>query len=320
MMTTPARPQWLIRGLAVVWLTLVTAVSGPHLSSASATIRPLASATDGTRVLEATPVSGLVDGQLVSVSGRGYDEAKGIYVAFCVVPAAGAVPSPCGGGVTTEGSTGASYWISSNPPPYGEGLAIPYGPGGSFGVELRVTPTIAGVDCRRRPCAIVTRNDHTRGSDRSQDVFVPVAFASTPPSTTQPPPSTTQPSTSTTRPAGSPGSSIAPTSTTDPGSTTELTTVRVTEATAVTTATGAKVVETSSSADAHGMVTSTTKRLDAGSDVGGDAQASPSPAGLASDSNSSPGRLAAPVVIAILALVVAGVALEVVRRASRRAP
>ncbi|MFK3978932.1 hypothetical protein ACI2K4_01000 [Micromonospora sp. NPDC050397] len=115
-------------------------------------------------------------GETVTVSGTGYNTGKGIYVAFCVDNGPGALPTPCGGGADTSGSSGASQWISSNPPSYGEGLAIPYGPGGSFRVQIRLSPTIGDTDCTVRRCVVATRNDHTRGSDRTQDVLVPVTF------------------------------------------------------------------------------------------------------------------------------------------------
>jgi hypothetical protein len=116
-------------------------------------------------------------GQTVTVTGRGYDTAKGIYVAFCLDNGPGVMPSPCGGGADVSGGSGASAWISSNPPSYAEGLTTPYGKGGSFKVSIRVSQMIGDVDCVVRGCAIVTRNDHTRTGDRSQDVRIPVRFA-----------------------------------------------------------------------------------------------------------------------------------------------
>ncbi|KUL33731.1 hypothetical protein ADL15_17175 [Actinoplanes awajinensis subsp. mycoplanecinus] len=116
-------------------------------------------------------------GQTVTVTGRGYDVKKGIYVAFCLDNGAGVIPSPCGGGADMSGSSGSSAWISSNPPSYGEGLATPFGAGGSFTVPIRVSQMIGDVDCAVRGCAIVTRADHTRTSDRSQDVRIAVRFA-----------------------------------------------------------------------------------------------------------------------------------------------
>jgi iron complex transport system substrate-binding protein len=131
-------------------------------------------------VLEVDRVEQLdADGDVVRVRGTGFDARVGIYVALCVLDGieAGAPPTPCGGGVDIEGTGGASIWISDTPPPYGVGLALPYGPGGTFDVELAVSARIGDVDCRERACGVVTRADHLRRSDRSQDVVVPVTFA-----------------------------------------------------------------------------------------------------------------------------------------------
>jgi hypothetical protein len=135
------------------------------------------SVSDGTRALSADVVASISPGASVAVSGRGYDEGKGIYVAFCRIPERDQLPSPCGGGATTTGSTGSSVWISSNPPTYGVGLAVPYGSGGTFSTTLHLNPVIdPSTDCRHVACAVTTRNDHTRSSDRSQDLFLPVTF------------------------------------------------------------------------------------------------------------------------------------------------
>lgn len=136
-------------------------------------------ASHGGRVLQVSQAGGLAaGGQQITVHGSGFDEAKGIYVSLCVVPTPGQAPGPCGGGVDREGTSGASAWISSNPPSYAQGLPTAYGPGGSFQVTVEVRPQLdASTDCYQVRCAIVTRNDHTRGSDRSQDLFVPVTFA-----------------------------------------------------------------------------------------------------------------------------------------------
>ncbi|QXJ22334.1 hypothetical protein AGRA3207_003320 [Actinomadura graeca] len=116
-------------------------------------------------------------GATVRVRGTGYNTGKGVYVALCRDNGAGKAPSPCGGGADTTGKAGASQWVSSNPPPYGKGLAVPYGPGGTFDVTLRIGAALsAGADCAEVRCAVVTRADHTRTSDRSQDVRVPVTF------------------------------------------------------------------------------------------------------------------------------------------------
>lgn len=115
-------------------------------------------------------------GTTVTVTGRGYDRTVGIYVALCVTPKAHMAPSPCGGGVNLSGANPASAWISSNPPPYGRKLAIPYSKGGRFKVRISISSLIGSDDCRVVSCSIVTRADHTRSGDRRFDVFVPVTF------------------------------------------------------------------------------------------------------------------------------------------------
>lgn len=138
--------------------------------------------TDGQRTLTVSQAVELDPaGQAIGVAGSGYDATKGIYVALCVIPPRNVLPTPCGGGVDTEGQAGASQWISSSPPDYGVGLATPYGPGGSFSTTFTVRAQIAaGIDCRQVRCAILTRSDHTRTADRSQDIMIPVAFRSDP--------------------------------------------------------------------------------------------------------------------------------------------
>lgn len=167
---------------AAIGLTVLLALPAAALAEEGSTTR------DG-KTLTVSKASDLaVDGESVRVRGTGYDRNKGIYVAFCVDNGEGRVPTPCGGGADTEGSSGNSVWISDFPPAYGAGLAQPYGDGGSFDVSIRVrallrtddpdTEPDETVDCRTTRCAVVTRNDHTRSDDRSQDVLVPVSFAS----------------------------------------------------------------------------------------------------------------------------------------------
>ncbi|MEU9912312.1 LPXTG cell wall anchor domain-containing protein [Streptomyces sp. NPDC051001] len=120
-------------------------------------------------------------GETVTVSGTGYNTEKGIYVAFCVDNGADRTPTPCVGGVDMSGESGASAWVSSDPPSYGEGLAKPYkgsGHDGSFSVRLKVRAEDANTDCTKSgvTCAVITRNDHTRGGDQSQTVRIPVTF------------------------------------------------------------------------------------------------------------------------------------------------
>lgn len=117
------------------------------------------------------------DGQTVTVTGKRYDETVGIYIALCVLTPKGTAPTPCGGGIDKSGTTGASEWVSSNPPPYGIGLAIPFNAGGSFKVALKVGPIVNSFDCRKVACAIVTKADHLNEDNRTADVFIPVTFA-----------------------------------------------------------------------------------------------------------------------------------------------
>lgn len=116
-------------------------------------------------------------GSMVSVSGKGFDETVGIYLAFCVVPKKGSAPTPCGGGVNKAGMGEASYWISSNPPPYAVGLTDEYLPGGRFTHTVKISRFIGKVDCRKVRCAVTVRADHLRSTDRSQDIFIPITIA-----------------------------------------------------------------------------------------------------------------------------------------------
>lgn len=113
-------------------------------------------------------------GTEITVSGNHFDETVGIYLGFCVVPKIGQTPSPCGGGINKAGIGDASYWISSNPPPYGVGLAEEFMPGGRFTKSVKVVSKIGKFDCRKVKCAITVRADHIRSEDRSFDVFIPI--------------------------------------------------------------------------------------------------------------------------------------------------
>jgi hypothetical protein len=96
--------------------------------------------------------------------------------ALCVDNGDGELPTPCVGGVDMSGGSHSSAWISSNPPDYGEDLAVPYDAGGTFEVELTVDAKDEYTDCFKATCVLATRNDHTLSGDRSQDVKVPVSF------------------------------------------------------------------------------------------------------------------------------------------------
>ncbi|MEU2300191.1 hypothetical protein ACWD4Z_14820 [Streptomyces antibioticus] len=174
-----------LRGNGVVCLLAVASASALLLPAASPAVAAGGSATgpEGQK-LTVSASSGLDPaGQSVTVTGSGYNTEKGIYVAFCVDNGAGKTPTPCVGGVDMSGESGASAWISSNPPSYGKGLAKPYGGSahkGTFSVKLTVRAKDANTDCTASgvTCAVITRNDHTRGGDQSQTVRIPVTFAS----------------------------------------------------------------------------------------------------------------------------------------------
>jgi len=112
----------------------------------------------------------------VTVNGKNFDETIGIYLAYCLVPRKGKAPTPCGGGVNKAGTGEASYWISSNPPPYGIGLAIPYLAGGRFTEKVKVTRMLGKYDCKKVTCAITVRSDHLHEGDRTLDIFIPITF------------------------------------------------------------------------------------------------------------------------------------------------
>ncbi|MFD2684842.1 hypothetical protein ACFS5L_08340 [Streptomyces phyllanthi] len=162
--------------LALASVLVLSATPGAMAADGSAT------GPEGQK-LTVSKASGLDPaGETVTVTGSGYNTEKGIYVAFCVDNGAGRTPTPCVGGVDMSGESGASVWVSSNPPSYGEGLAEPYegsGHKGSFSVKIKVRAKDANTDCAKSgvTCAVITRNDHTRGGDQSQTVRVPVTFA-----------------------------------------------------------------------------------------------------------------------------------------------
>lgn len=150
---------------------------------ASAVIAPASAHAAGTsvtgkagQILSVSQVSNIKSGANLVVSGKNFDTTVGIYVEMCVIVPASQLPNPCGGGVNMSGASAASYWISSNPPSYGKGLAIPYGKGGTFSVKLQVSPKIGTINCRKTACAIYVRADHTRTQDRTHDLYIPVSF------------------------------------------------------------------------------------------------------------------------------------------------
>jgi hypothetical protein len=155
-------------GKVVIALALSFALPASAQAAVSAT-----SANGATISIEKNKFS---KNTLVTVTGKDFDETVGIYLAYCVVPKKGSLPTPCGGGVNKTGMGDASYWISSNPPPYGIGLAIPFTPGGRFSEKVSISRTIGKFDCRKVKCAITVRSDHLHEGDRTHDIFIPITI------------------------------------------------------------------------------------------------------------------------------------------------
>lgn len=133
-------------------------------------------------------LAALKPGDVVTVSGTGFDASIGIYVGFCAIPASpDQKPGPCLGGIPEGAEQGdaagkealSSAWISSD---WAWRAFATQGysdqESGSFDVELTVPePAVEGLDCRKVRCAIVTRADHTALGDRVQDMILPIRYA-----------------------------------------------------------------------------------------------------------------------------------------------
>lgn len=153
-------------------LFTLSLITGALLASPAHASPIIAQGSHGEKI--SVPSRTIKAGSEITVTGSRFDESVGIYLAFCVIPQQGKVPTPCGGGVNKSGIGDASYWISSNPPPYGKGLAIPYQPGGRFTQKLLISRSIGKFDCRKVKCAVTVRADHLMSEDRSYDIFIPI--------------------------------------------------------------------------------------------------------------------------------------------------
>jgi iron complex transport system substrate-binding protein len=162
----------------LVVLLVVVAIGGGPLVSHPAAAQGTAEGSAGQTLTVSRTTDLDPAGEVVTVTGSGYDETKGIYVSFCVLPPPGQKPTPCAGGIDLSGAGGSTVWVTSDAPAYAAGLTTPFGPGGTFEVRITVAAVLAdGIDCRVIACAVSTRADHTRGEDRTADVFVPLSFA-----------------------------------------------------------------------------------------------------------------------------------------------
>ena len=153
---------------------IITLIAGILLAPAPAQAASSASLANGSTI--SIPQKKFTRTTVVTVTGKGFDETVGIYLAYCLVPKKGEVPTPCGGGINKSGTGESSYWISSNPPPYGIGLAIPFTAGGRFSEKLKVTRMLGKYDCKKVRCAITVRSDHLHEGDRTHDIFIPITF------------------------------------------------------------------------------------------------------------------------------------------------
>ncbi|PFG37048.1 hypothetical protein ATL41_1795 [Flavimobilis soli] len=197
---------------AVATLGLLAVAPGAHAEEGPVTAEgPEGQSVTVTRANELDPT-----GAEVTVTGEGFDESIGIYVAVCVDNGPKKRPTPCLGGVDMSGTTGASGWFSSNPPSYGKDLAVPFGPGGSFELTTTVVAQDNLTDCldeKTAPdgCVLATFADHSRIDNRSADVRIPLTFGE--PGSGEPADETTQPAETT-----EPAEPTEPAETTAPGS------------------------------------------------------------------------------------------------------
>ncbi|QNP66202.1 hypothetical protein [Streptomyces genisteinicus] len=164
--------------IAVAAATALTLGLAGSASAATST----RTVTDGgtTYSLSVTaPGTASAAGQVISVTGSGFNPGQGVYVGLCVIDGAPGTnkPTPCLGGQDESGSTGASHWVDNT---FGGLFAnsSKFGSGGTFDVDIFVKATLDdGSVCGQDvDCAVVTRADHFDSGDRKYDVHVPVTF------------------------------------------------------------------------------------------------------------------------------------------------
>lgn len=165
-------------GLAVAASAALTLGLASSASAATST-RTVTDAGVTYNLSLTAPDSASAAGQVITVTGSGYNSGQGIYVALCAVDGAqgSSRPSPCLGGQDESGSTGASHWVSNT---FG-GLApntSKFGANGTFTAQIYVKGTLddGSVCGEDRECAVVTRADHTNTTKRAYDVHAPITF------------------------------------------------------------------------------------------------------------------------------------------------
>ena len=163
----PKVPQTTLKALTTTLPLATVSTTKPTTTTVASAIQPKLSVSQTTNL---NP-----NGTSVTVRGTGYDISKGVYVIVCTQAAPGP-QSTCVGGVNIDGSSASSVWINSQPPSYAVGLTTAFQPDGSFSVVLSVVAKSGALDCTVLKCGVVTRSDHLRYTDRTQDVFVPITF------------------------------------------------------------------------------------------------------------------------------------------------
>ncbi|KOU77877.1 LPXTG-motif cell wall anchor domain protein [Streptomyces sp. MMG1533] len=156
-------------------LTLGLATS----ASAATSTRTIVDGSTTYSLSVTAPDTAASTGQVITVTGSGFNTGQGIYVGLCAVDGAQGAnkPTPCLGGQDEDGSIGASHWVNNT---FGGLFAnsSKFGSGGTFSVQIYVKATldngqVCGDDVT---CAVVTRADHFDTDDRKYDVHVPISF------------------------------------------------------------------------------------------------------------------------------------------------
>jgi len=108
----------------------------------------------GRPVLTVTPNTGIRPGSTVSISGKGYRAGEDIYVTQTIA-------KPASGYPTT----------------YADAQKVTADGKGAFTTTLKITATFSSVDCTRTECFVASFTAFPKLTDRSQDVWVPIALS-----------------------------------------------------------------------------------------------------------------------------------------------
>lgn len=115
-------------------------------------------------------------GDVIKVSGSGFDEDKGYYLTLCVKNQEGVRPAPCVG--QNGHASGNAKWFNSNPNQNFAKFTEPFEENGSFDVNLNVKANNERFSCKDtlQGCVIAVRLDHFYPEDTSADRFASVTF------------------------------------------------------------------------------------------------------------------------------------------------